>query len=183
MKRVRIKICGLKTASEANAAAAAGADAVGLVFFRNSARYVTPEQAVAVCAGLPPFVTRVALFLDAPAATVAAACAQLQPDLLQFHGRETAQFCRSFGYPYMKAVPMADNAVDPVVWAAQYPEARALLLDAHSAGQAGGGGRRFEWGGSAAAVDKPIVVAGGLAADNVGAAIARFRPYAVDVSS
>jgi len=103
--------------------------------------------------------------------------------LLQFHGREKPQFCRSFGVPYIKAVPMADGAVDLSAWAVDYNDARALLLDAHSAGQAGGGGRAFDWNSSSAPVEMPVIVAGGLAADNVGAAIARFRPYAVDVSS
>lgn len=183
MKRVRIKICGLCSGADAMAAAEAGADAIGLVFYPDSSRHVTPEQAVAISAQLPPFITRVALFLDASAAEVSTTCARLRPDLLQFHGRETPRFCRSFGVPYVKAVPMADGAVDLSQWAADFHDARALLLDAHSPGQAGGGGQAFDWQGSTALASMPVIVAGGLAADNVGAAIDRFRPYAVDVSS
>lgn len=185
MKRVRIKICGLCSAVDAKAAADAGADAIGLVFYQPSSRAVTLDQALAICAALPPFIARVALFLDAQAAEVTTVCERLRPDLLQFHGRETAAFCRGSGVPYIKAVPMADMAAGAELaqWAADYDDAQALLLDAHSAGEAGGGGRSFAWRGSLAAVDKPIVVAGGLAADNVAAAITRFQPYAVDVSS
>lgn len=186
MKRVRIKICGLCCAVDAKAAADAGADAIGLVFYQPSSRAVALDRALEISAALPPFVARVALFLDAQAAEVAAVCERLRPDVLQFHGRETAAFCRSFGVPYIKAVPMADMADDAAElaqWGADYEDAQALLLDAHSAGEAGGGGRRFAWRGSLAAVDQPIIVAGGLAVDNVATAIARFQPYAVDVSS
>lgn len=183
MKRVRIKICGLCSGADAMAAADAGADAIGLVFYPDSSRHVTLEQAVVISAQVPPFVTRVALFLDASVAEVSAVCERLRPDLLQFHGRETPQFCRSFGVPYVKAVPMADGEVDLSQWATDFHDARALLLDAHSAGKAGGGGQTFDWHGSTALAGMPVIVAGGLAADNVGAVIDRFQPYAVDVSS
>lgn len=186
MKRVRIKICGLCSSIDAQAAADAGADAIGLVFYQPSSRCVSLDQALAISADVPPFVARVALFLDAAADEVAAVCERLRPDLLQFHGREAPAFCRGFGVPYIKAVPMADmqdGDTDLAQWAADYRDARALLLDAHSAGEAGGQGNAFSWDDRTRLPDMPIIVAGGLAADNVAAAIARFQPYAVDVSS
>src|SRR5690625_4433654 len=139
MKRVRVKICGLCSAADVRSAADAGADAIGLVFFKRSSRLVTLDQAIEISAQLPPFVARVALFLDATADEVAAVCERLRPDFLQFHGRETPDFCRAFYVPYIKAVPMADmdGGADLAAWAEAYHDARALLLDAHSAGEAG----------------------------------------------
>lgn len=186
MKRVRVKICGLCSTADARAAASAGADAIGLVFYEPSSRYVTLTQALEISAAVPPFVSRVALFLDATAAEVTEVCERLRPDLLQFHGRETPAFCRRFGVPYIKAVPMADMAetqTDLSQWAADYHDARGLLLDAHSAGKAGGQGNTFKWHGDTMLPDMPVIVAGGLAPDNVAATIDRFSPYAVDVSS
>jgi len=185
MKRVRVKICGLCSAADVRSAADAGADAIGLVFFKRSSRLVTLDQAIEISAQLPPFVARVALFLDATADEVAAVCERLRPDFLQFHGRETPDFCRAFYVPYIKAVPMADmdGGADLAAWAEAYHDARALLLDAHSAGEAGGQGSTFGWHGDWQLPDMPIVVAGGLSVDNVAAAIERFAPYAVDVSS
>lgn len=183
MTRVRVKICGLCAGAEAEAAAQAGADAIGLVFYPPSCRCVSLQQAIEISARVPAFVTRVALFLDAGADEIAAVVERLRPDLLQFHGREVPAFCRGFGVPYIKAVPMGDDGVDLAHWARDYHDARALLLDAHRAGDAGGRGERFGWDGAAALPDMPIVVAGGLSPDNVASAIRRFRPYAVDVSS
>lgn len=183
MKRTRVKICGLCSGADAVAAAQAGADAIGLVFHEPSARHVSLQQAMEISQRVPPFVTRVALFLDADADSVARVVTELHPDMLQFHGRETPAFCRGFGVPYMKAVPMAEEGVDPAAWERDYNDARALLLDAHRAGGAGGGGSRFQWDEPTHMPDKPIVVAGGLSADNVAAAMRRFRPWAVDVSS
>jgi len=183
MQRVRVKICGLCSAAEARAAAYAGADAIGLVFYAASARKVSVQQARAISAAVPPFVSRVALFLDAPAEEVAQVVAELRPDMLQFHGREPAAFCRQFGVPYIKAVPMGDNDIVLADWAASYHDAGALLLDAHRAGAAGGQGKRFGWDGATAMPDKPIIIAGGLSAANVHSAIEHFSPYAVDVSS
>jgi len=183
MKRVRTKICGLCSTADAKAAAQAGADAVGLVFHAPSARAVTLAQAQSISAALPPFITRVALFLDAPAAEISHVVEHLRPDILQFHGREEAAFCRSFGVPYIKAVPMGEDGIDLAAWQEAYHDAGALLLDAHRAGDAGGSGRRFGWHEQARMPTMPIIVAGGIDADNVCAAIRRFRPHAVDVSS
>lgn len=183
MIRIRVKICGITRPDDGLAAAEAGADAVGLVFYRDSSRAISIAQARAIDCELPPFVARVALFLDASAAEVDRVIDAVQPDALQFHGHETPDFCRGFGRPYMKAVPMGDDDIDLVQWAADYHDARALLLDGHRAGQAGGSGHRFDWHNEQAMPRHPIVIAGGLDTSNVAAAITRFRPYAVDVSS
>jgi|AntDeeMetagen192_2_1112575.scaffolds.fasta_scaffold05875_2 phosphoribosylanthranilate isomerase len=183
MKRVRVKICGVTQAEDAAAAVDAGADALGFVFFADSSRALSLEQACRISRELPPFVARVALFLEPAAADVQAVLDQLRPDALQFHGRETPQFCRRFAWPYMKSVPMGDARVNLRAWADHYADAQALLLDANRAGAAGGSGESFDWQRELELPDKPIVIAGGLHAGNVGEAIQRFAPYAVDVSS
>jgi phosphoribosylanthranilate isomerase len=183
LKRVRVKICGVSGPADAAAAAAVGADAIGLVFYPDSPRAITVETARAISRALPPFITRVALFLDAPAAQVQSVIDAVRPDALQFHGRETPAFCRGFNLPYIKAVPMGEGDIDLNAWAHRYDDAQALLLDAHRAGAAGGRGERFQWYSDEALPAMPTIMAGGLDAGNVAAAIERFAPYAVDVSS
>lgn len=183
MTRVRTKICGITSVQDAMAAVEAGTDAIGLVFHKASSRAITIEQAAEIAQAVPPLVTRVALFMDADAGEVRRVIEQVDIDLLQFHGQESAGYCRQFGRPYMKAVPMGEPDIDLAAWAQSYHDARALLLDAHRAGQAGGQGESFAWSSELAAVDVPLMIAGGLSPDNVGAAITRFAPYAVDVSS
>jgi phosphoribosylanthranilate isomerase len=181
--RTRIKICGVTRPEDARVAAVAGADAVGLVFYPHSPRALDLVAAEAVAAVLPPFVSRVALFLDPAVADVQAVIDTLCPDLLQFHGEESPEFCGCFGVPYMKAVPMGDEDSDPAVYAERFADACALLLDGHRAGQAGGRGEGFAWERRGGAHAMRIVLAGGLTPDNVAAAIRNLRPYAVDVSS
>ena len=183
MKRVRVKICGITREADARAAVTAGADAIGFVFYADSPRHVDLDEALAISRSMPPFVARVALFLDAAAADVQAVIDRVRPSMLQFHGRETPEYCRAFDMPYIKTVPMGEADADPAAWAGAYPDAHGLLLDANRAGAAGGQGQRFEWHNDTALPDMPLVIAGGLDADNVGAAIRRFAPYAVDVSS
>lgn len=183
VNRVRSKICGMTRADDARAAAEAGADAIGLVFAAPSRRRITIERAVQIARATPPFVTRVALFMDNDADEIARVLADVPVDMLQFHGAEPAGFCNRFDRPYIKSVPMGEPDVRLRDWADRYPDAAALLLDANRAGEAGGQGRTFDWQAAIEAVDTPIVIAGGLAPDNVGAAIARFSPYAVDVST
>lgn len=183
MKRVRVKICGITRAEDAAAAVDAGADALGFVFYRDSSRSVSVDEACRISRELPPFVSRVALFLEPAAADVQAVLDRLRPDMLQFHGRETPQFCGRFAWPYIKSVSMGDEQVNLQAWGAHYPDARALLLDANRAGAAGGSGESFDWQREIDIPNTPIVIAGGLHADNVGEAIERFAPYAVDVSS
>jgi phosphoribosylanthranilate isomerase len=157
-----------------------GADAVGLVLVPASPRFLEVAQAVIIRRRLPPFVQAVALFLDAPAAAVQRAVGELQPDLLQFHGSESPEFCASFCRPYLRAVPMHGRQ-DLAGWERRYGGATALLLDAHAAGELGGQGRAFDW--SAIRASRPFVLAGGLTPENVGAAVRAARPFAVDVSS
>lgn len=181
MERVRIKICGITNVGDALAAAAAGADAVGLVFWAKSARCVTLEQAANICRSLPPFVARVALFVDPEQEFVTTVLEHVAPDWLQFHGAETAEFCESFGRSYIKAVRMQTSR-DPLLAQSRHPRASALLLDTHRHDSPGGTGSAFDWHLIPAGLGKPVILAGGLNAGNVADAIARVRPFAVDVS-
>lgn len=186
MPRTRVKICGITRVADGLAAARAGADAIGFVFWRGSPRVVAADAARAISDALPPFVTVVGLFVDPTPDEVRATLAALPLDLLQFHGREPPEFCRAFGRSYVKAVPVGDNAtrVDLLEYAAHYPDAGGLLFDAPpSDGLPGGTGRTFNWDVLPKDLPQSIVLSGGLTAANVGDAIRRMRPWAVDVSS
>jgi phosphoribosylanthranilate isomerase len=178
----RVKICGITRIEDALAAAAAGADAIGLVFHAPSPRRVTREEAAAIVAALPPFITTVALFVDPAEAEVPAVLDRVRPDLLQFHGDEPPDFCRRFGLPYLKALRVRPG-VDLLQYAAHYSDARGLLLDAYSHQAHGGTGHSFDWDLIPAGLPTPIILAGGLNPDNVAQAIGQVRPWAVDVSS
>ncbi len=179
--RFRVKICGITRPEDALVAARAGADAVGLVFVPQSPRCVDVEQARAVIGTLPPFVTPVALFLDAEAEAVARVLAALPTAVPQFHGDESPEYCRSFGRPYLKAVPMG-GGVDPQDYAHRFPDAAGLILDGHPAGEMGGSGRRFDWR-TVPQLGRPVILAGGLTPENVAEAVRIACPYGVDVSS
>jgi phosphoribosylanthranilate isomerase len=181
-ERTRIKICGIREALHGCVAADAGADAIGLVFYRESPRFVTPGAAKAVVDMLPPFVSTVGLFVDANEAKVRDTLATVRLDLLQFHGAETPEFCASFGVPYIKAVQMAPG-VDLLEWVGRFSSARALLVDAHVPGTPGGTGQTFDWAAIPRDLPIPIILSGGLTAENVGRAVREVRPWAVDVSS
>jgi phosphoribosylanthranilate isomerase len=163
------------------AAVSAGADAVGLVFYPPSPRAVTPRQASALCALLPPFVTAVGLFVDAAVAEVRAVLDEVPLGLVQFHGDEPPELCAAVGRPWIKAVRMHPG-VDLAVLAARYREGAGLLLDAYDPSRPGGTGTAFDWGRIPPDLAPRIVLAGGLDPENVAAAITRVRPYAVDVS-
>lgn len=178
----RIKICGITRPQDGLCAARAGADAIGLVFYPKSPRAVTIEQAQAICAVLPPFVTTVALFVDAEHFAVEDVLSEVPIDLLQFHGAETPAQCGAFAIPYIKAIRMRDDA-DLTDAASQYHDARGLLIDAYSPTEAGGTGEVFDWTRVPNDLDTPIILAGGLQPGNVAEAIHSVRPYAVDVSS
>ena len=186
MHYTRVKICGITRPKDALHAADEGVDAVGLVFYEKSPRYVTPEQANDICKILPAFVTVVALFKDADVGTIQQVLEQVPVDLLQFHGSESAEFCRQFGRPYIKALGMEgdekhqDN-VSRLAYA--YFDARGLLLDSHAPGAAGGTGESFDWSTIPQGLPQPVVLAGGLDVENVAKAIRAVKPYAVDVSS
>lgn len=178
----RVKICGITRAQDALVAAQAGADAIGLVFAAASPRRVSPQQAAGLVAVLPPFVTSVALFVDPDATLVQAVLDQVRPDLLQFHGDETPDFCAAFGRPWIKALRVRPG-VDLLQSATLYAGSRGLLLDAYSPQAHGGTGESFDWNLIPPDLPLPVVLAGGLEPGNVARAIRRVRPWAVDVSS
>lgn len=177
----RIKICGLTRAEDMQVAIEAGADALGLVFYPPSPRFIDPEQAVRLAGMAPPFVSVVGLFVNAEAKQVSELLAAVPVHLLQFHGDEDEAYCRQFGRPYIKAARMRPG-LDLLQYAASFPSAQAILVDAFVEGY-GGGGKSFDWNLIPNSMSKPLVLSGGLDADNVGEAIRRVRPAAVDVSS
>ena len=180
--RTRIKICGIREAAHARIAFEEGADAVGFVFHRPSPRYIEPEAAAAIIATLPPFVTAVGLFVDEPADSLAKILEAAPLGLLQFQGEETPDFCARFGRPFVRAVRMEEGA-DLIEYAHRFSRARALLLDAHVPGEVGGTGRTFDWARVPRNLPIPVILSGGLTAENVGQAVREVRPWAVDVSS
>lgn len=177
----RIKICGLTREQDVDAAVAAGADALGFVFYPPSPRYVTPARAAELVKRVPPFVETVGLFVNESPERVQATCAEVPLSLLQFHGDETAAYCRQFARPYLRAARVRPG-LDLVEFARAFPDARGLLLDAFVEGY-GGGGHVFDWTLIPPGLPGFLILSGGLQADNVGDAIRRVRPLAVDVSS
>ena len=178
---VRSKICGITRVQDALAAVEAGADAIGLVFYAKSPRAVSVEQAAAIVQALPPFVTCVGLFVSMPRDDVQAVLQRVPLDLLQFHGDESPVDCEGFGRPYIKALRVRPGE-DLAATMALYAGARGILLDTFVEGVPGGTGAAFDWSLVPPDVAKPIILAGGLEASNVAAAIRQVRPYAVDVS-
>ena len=181
MKKTRIKICGLTREEDVDAAVAAGADALGFVFYPHSPRYVTPQRAAVLAQRIPPFVDVVGLFVNEVPETVQTVCDQVPINLLQFHGDEVAAYCRQFSRPWLRAARVRPG-LDLVEFARSFPDTRGLLLDAFVEGY-GGGGHVFDWTLIPPGLPGYLVLSGGLAADNVGDAIRRVRPVAVDVSS
>lgn len=185
MSRTRIKFCGIRRARDAECAVALGVDAIGFVLVPGSPRHLAAEAAAAIRRKLPAFVSAVALFKDADSASVQYAIDTLRPDLLQFHGSEDADYCASFGLPYLKAVAVSEAGVYRRE-ARQHRAAAGLLLDSHIRGGMGGRGETFDWKRAAAVVAGarlPLILAGGLTPSNVAKGIAALKPYAVDVSS
>lgn len=180
----RVKICGITRQVDALRAAALGVDAIGLVFAAASPRNIEPEVATQICTVLPPFVTRIGLFMNAGEEQIRAVLARVPLDGLQFHGEEPEDFCRRFQRPYIKAVAMGGSAagVEASGVPDQYPSASALLLDSHSPGTRGGTGTAFDWC-RIGHIKRPWILAGGLSPDNVRQAISALSPPAVDVSS
>lgn len=179
--RTRVKICGITRREDAQAAVRLGADAIGLVFYPSSPRAVTPEQASAIVDRLPPYVTVVGLFVDAPRRQVTEVARAVPLDLLQFHGSESAADCGGHGRPWTKAIRMSDS-VDLEQLSRQYTEAAGLLLDTYRAGVPGGTGETFDWQRIPPELASRIILAGGLDPHNVEQAVRQVRPYAVDVS-
>lgn len=190
MLRTRVKICGITRSQDVKAACDAGADAIGLVFYPKSSRLVSIEQARALRQDVPAFVSVAVLFVNAAREQVQQVLEQVRPDIIQFHGDETADYCTSFGHPYMKAFrvggPGLEDATSVLKACRMHPEASAWLFDSYSPGY-GGSGLTFD----VALLDevmraedsRPLVLAGGLKPENVADAVRSVRPYALDVSS
>ena len=177
----KVKICGITSLDDAEAAVAAGADAIGLVFYPPSARYISPADAAEIVAALGPFVTTVGLFVNQDPATVKATLALTGLQLLQFHGDEPESYCQQFQRPYIKALRMSPD-LQPLAAMSAFPKASGYLFDAWQAGQFGGTGATFDWQRIAGLAAQNLILAGGLNPDNVGAAVCAVQPYAVDVS-
>jgi len=179
---LRVKICGITRVEDALDAAEAGADAIGLVFYPPSPRQVELPAAQAILAALPPFVTRVGLFVNPEPDWVRAVMARCPLDLLQFHGDEADDFCAQFGRPYIKAVRLS-GPTDLRPWRERYPRAQGLLLDKESERVFGGSGESFPWWPLPRDLGVALILAGGLRVDNVAQAVRQSCPYGVDVSS
>jgi phosphoribosylanthranilate isomerase len=182
MTRTRVKFCGLVRPGDVRLACETGVDALGFVLAEGSPRQLSSAQLPGLRAAVSPMVEVIALFMNQRGGDVLDAIHRLRPTMLQFHGNESDSFCRGFGLPFLKTLPMGDGADDPLAAARRYPSAAAFLLDGHGPGQAGGRGMSFDWN-RAPRLARPIFLAGGLNAGNVASAIRAVRPYAVDASS
>lgn len=181
IKRTRVKVCGITRIEDALSAVDSGANAIGFVFYEKSPRYIKEEKAADIAGKLPPFVTKVALFVNASEEKIRSVLESVPVDILQFHGEETPEECRSYGRPYIKAVRMHDD-VDLFQISGDYFDASALLLDSFVEGTQGGTGKTFDWSIVPSNLNKRIILAGGLTVVNVADAISKVSPYAVDVS-
>ena len=183
--RTRIKFCGMTRAGDVRLACELGVDAIGLVFAARSPRRVVLEQALALRDAAAATTSVVALVMDNPETEVDAIVQRLQPQLLQFHGSEDDASCARYGIPFLKAIAMRDVAADDVPsLLARYPSAAGFVFDGHAPGAMGGSGQRFDWSHLGRhAIVRPWLLAGGLDAANVGAAVRTVRPWGVDVAS
>ncbi|GKT12226.1 MAG: phosphoribosylanthranilate isomerase [Thiomicrorhabdus sp.] len=180
-RRTRVKICGLTSVKDAALVIEQGVDAIGLVFYEPSPRYVELIQAAEIAQSIPAFVTKTALFVNPTIEYVASVLEQVPIDLLQFHGDEPPEFCEQFNRPYIKAIRMRDD-IDLDSIAKSYSKSSGLLLDAYKAGVPGGTGEQFDWARVPQNLTKPVILAGGLNSDNIQQAIYQTTPWAVDVS-
>ena len=179
--RTRVKICGLTSVEDALVAVNYGVDAIGLVFYEPSPRYVEIDQACSIAKSMPAFVTKTALFVNPDKNYVEQVLAEVDIDLLQFHGDEDAEFCQQFSKPYIKAVRMQET-IDLEFLANEFKASSGLLLDAYVPGVPGGTGEKFSWEWIPESLGLPVILAGGLTAENVKQAIHTAKPWAVDVS-
>ena len=179
--RTRVKICGITRVEDALSAVEQGADAIGLVFYPPSPRYVSASQAAEIAQVLPAFVSVVGLFVDAPSADIEAVLSKVPIDLIQFHGNETPEQCRRYEKPYIKAIRVKTDT-NLIQYQSDFSDAKALLLDTYTEGVPGGTGQVFDWNVIPKHMTKQLVLAGGLDANNVTQAIKLVKPYAVDVS-
>ncbi|MGE5149672.1 MAG: phosphoribosylanthranilate isomerase [Rhodospirillaceae bacterium] len=179
--RTRVKICGITRPADARAAAEAGADAIGLVFYPPSPRFLSTERAAEIRDALPPFVQTVALFVNADAAQVSQVLGRVKPAMLQFHGDEAPEFCAQFGVPFVKACRIRPGT-DPLAYLQRYARAAAWLVDSFVP-EYGGVGEAFDWSLAPRERGRPLILSGGLHAGNVAAAIRAVQPWGVDVST
>jgi phosphoribosylanthranilate isomerase len=179
--RTRVKICGITRPADGAAAAQAGADAIGLVFYPKSPRYLSAERAIEIRDALPPFVQTVALFVNADAAQVSQVLGRVKPSLLQFHGDETPEFCGQFGAPFVKACRIRPD-VDVLQYLQPYSRAAAWLVDSFVP-EYGGVGESFDWSLVPRGLARPLILSGGLDQKNVARAVRAVHPWGVDVSS
>ena len=177
-----VKICGLTRHADAQTAATLGAQALGFVFYSRSPRHVTAINAAQIVNALPPFITTVGLFVNPAAGEVDSVLRIVRLDLLQFHGDESPEYCAQFGVPYIKAARV-QSGLDLLQYAHRYRGSRGLLLDAFVEGTHGGTGTAIDWSLIPAQLPLPVILSGGLNSENVGDAIRRVSPWAVDVSS
>jgi phosphoribosylanthranilate isomerase len=179
---VKVKICGITNVEDGMAAAEAGADALGFIFYEKSPRYVPIDKAAVVLRDLPPLIVKVGVFVDAEEDLVFRAIRECGLNLLQFHGAETPEYCLQFGLMSMKAFQIRD--AQSLSRLTDF-KTDAWLLDAYSADKLGGTGERFNWDFAIEARKwgRPIFLAGGLTPENVAEAVRHVQPYAVDVSS
>ncbi len=182
VRRTRVKVCGITRVEDAREVVASGADAIGLVFYGPSSRCVSIAQAQAIVRSIPPLVSVVGVFVDPPEEELAQVLADVRLDLVQFHGRESPQRCRLCSVPYIKAIKMRPG-ISLEHEAQRYAQSRGLLLDTYMPSLVGGTGRTFPWEQIPADLERPVILAGGLTAENVGQAIDVVGPFAVDVSS
>ncbi len=183
---VRVKICGITNAPDALLAAGAGADALGFIFYEKSPRYIPPERAGEIVKALPPFITPVGVFVDEDEARVLEVIHEARLSAIQLHGSETPDYCASVGISVIKSFRVRGPGVIEDI-APYKGVVSALLLDSYKKGEMGGTGEVFDWELAVKAREEagrwPIILSGGLTPENVGEAVKRVRPYAVDVSS
>jgi phosphoribosylanthranilate isomerase len=179
--RTRVKICGITRIEDALSAVELGADAIGLVFYEASPRNVSIVQAKTIVDSLPPFVSKVGLFVNESPSHIEKILARVNLDILQFHGDESPEACERINIPYYKAIRVKDDT-NLIQYAQLYQSAKALLVDTYTESAVGGTGMVFDWKLIPANISKPLILAGGLTPVNVGLAIEQVHPYAVDVS-
>jgi len=181
MHQTRVKICGITNIEDAKVAEDAGAYAIGLVFYKNSPRYISINKAKEIVKNVTPLLNCVGLFVDEDKEKINNVLEQVDLDILQFHGQESEQACALYNKPYIKAIRMNDEINLPEE-VEKYSSAKALLLDTYVEGVSGGTGKVFDWNMIPRNLEKPIILAGGLNTNNVKDAINKVNPYAVDVS-
>ncbi|WP_293006346.1 phosphoribosylanthranilate isomerase [Nitrosomonas sp.] len=179
---VRVKVCGITRCEDAAVAIRSGVDAIGFVFWPQSARYIDPNVARFISANIPPFICTVGVYVDPDIAWVEETARVAKLNLLQFHGNETPEFCNQFSQPYIKAIRVKQDT-DLLQYAERYSTAKGLLLDTYVADMPGGTGHVFEWDLIPKFLSLPLILSGGLNPANVSMAIQRTQPWAVDVSS